>query len=107
MKKLTIREVLAGDDEFKGWLYLPSQPWTLDTEGFFYKVDRNLSPEDERQVRADFEAQGWKSTLSAEDIEDVVDNCEEQIDEPTPEQLLQSFLFYFENDAFKGWSDSE
>ncbi|MFC7420738.1 hypothetical protein ACFQNF_12745 [Iodobacter arcticus] len=56
--------------------------------------------EEEKKEREKLVSEGWISTLSIEDIEDVIDNLSQQIEAPTQEQILAAFTFYYENDAF-------
>ncbi|WP_455685331.1 DUF7716 domain-containing protein [Variovorax paradoxus] len=90
-------------EKFKGWLYVGPQPWSLESEGFFYSADMALLPADEKKIRGEFEAQGWKITLSKEDIEDVIENAKDQIEDPSIDQLFEAFNFFYENDAYIEW----
>jgi hypothetical protein len=103
MKKFSLNFILENPGHFDGWLYLPSEPWSMTTKGFFYSIDINLSPDEEQKIRGGYENEGWKSTLSGDDVEDLVHNCQEQIENPTVEQLLEAFIFFYKNDAFKEW----
>ncbi|MCA5005241.1 DUF7716 domain-containing protein [Sphingobacterium bovistauri] len=83
----------------EGWLYLPnsSNNWNLETIGIF--VNDEFSEEEEQtQELLD---NGWIETLEAAMIEDVVYNAKEQKEDATPDELLEAFIYYFENDAFK------
>ncbi|STQ89868.1 DUF7716 domain-containing protein [Iodobacter fluviatilis] len=97
---LELNEVFVNPHMHSGWLFLGSKPWTLISKGFFYKVNMDLSPEEEKQEREKLVSEGWISTLSIEDIEDVIDNLSQQIEAPTQEQILAAFTFYYENDSF-------
>lgn len=100
MNKLKIKDVLTGNSQFAGWLYVKDNPVNLDSECLFYRADFNLSPEEEANVRLDLTQNGWRVTLSAEDVEDILDNVCEQIESPTTLDLLKAFKFFIENDAF-------
>ncbi|WPH23686.1 DUF7716 domain-containing protein [Variovorax paradoxus] len=103
MQTISIRQAIEEINKFKGWLYLGPRPWTLGSQGFFYSANLDLSPVDEKKIRDGFEAQGWKSTLSKEDIEDVIENTKDQIEDPSIDQLFEAFNFFYENDAYIEW----
>ena len=103
MKKYPIEYILENIKPFQGWLYLKSFPWTLETEGFFYDEDLDISHEEEEVIQKKFTTNGWRITLSKEDIEDVISNANAQIEHPSILQLFDAFVFFFENDAFKEW----
>jgi hypothetical protein len=103
MQEISIKQAIERIGEFKGWFYLKPQPWSLESQGFFYSADMNLSPSEEKKVRDGFSAQGWKSTLSKEDIEDLIENTKDQIDNPSMEQIFEAFSYFYENDAYKEW----
>jgi hypothetical protein len=99
MVAVTIREVLDKSDTFNGWLYLPKEPWSLDTEGIFIKEDKNADPSDPFPP-AILEPCHLKEALDAAGIEDVISNAEAQLGSPSIHQLFEALLFYIENDAF-------
>lgn len=103
VQKISIKEAIEEIEKFKGWLYVGPQPWNLGSEGFFYSTDINILPADAKKIRDEFEAQGWKSTLSKEDIEDVIENTKDQIEDPSIHQLFEAFNFFYENDAYIEW----
>ena len=100
-----LRQILRQPEAHAGWLYLRPGEWTLDTQGFFYDADLDLSPEDEAAVRAAFEAAGWQCTLSREDIEDAIANTEDQLESPTEAELLQAVRYFYDHDAFMEWPE--
>jgi hypothetical protein len=101
---MTLNEVLRQSNVHRGWLYLRNEPFMLNSKCFFYSVDLALSPDEEKLVRAGFTKEGWKSTLSADDIEDVISNLEEQLEtDATLDQKLTAFNFFYTNDAFIEW----
>ena len=103
MKQFSIRYILENIKYFQGCLYLKDFPWTLDTEGFFYVEDIDISPEEEEKTQKKFSDNGWQSTLYKEDIEDVISNTCAQLKFPLISQFFDAFVFFFENDAFKEW----
>ena len=97
--KRKIYDVLVdSENNPEGWFYLPnsSEDWTLETEGIC--VDDELG-ENEEETQ-ELVAKGWNETLDAVTIEDVIFNAKEQKNNVTPDELLEAFVFYFENDAF-------
>lgn len=104
MNKLTIvnlREVFEqqGEGQFEGWLYLPQIPWTLETEGIFMMEDIDADP-NKKFPPALLEQCRLTPTLDATGIEDVIAFSKNKNDTATTEELLNSFKFYVENDAF-------
>ena len=100
-KVVSLRSILEEPASYSGWLYLPSPPWTLETQGVFapYTKDADDSsiPEIARQ-------NSWSITLDSDAIEGIVENTSDQIGNPTVDQLFEAFVFYFTNDAFIDWS---
>jgi hypothetical protein len=99
MLLLTMREVLEQAAVFDGWLFLPQQPWTLDTVGIFIKEDRDADPSDPFPP-AILAPCGLQVALDAAGIEDVIENAKDQLGAPRIDQLFAAFQFYIENDAF-------
>ena len=79
-------------------LFLPSDAvWAIETPCAILAID----PYDDGEVDPPFARQrGLRRALSVSQIQDIVANAREQIAEPTPEQLLAAFLFYYDRDAF-------
>lgn len=102
---VTIRQILNQENEYAGWLYLPPRPWTLDTKGIFVKKYKDADPESNDHIPGFIVADGWDVVLDAAGIEDVIYNAEDQISDPTEEQLFRAFMFYVDNDAFIDFSD--
>ncbi|MGS0895864.1 DUF7716 domain-containing protein [Burkholderia stagnalis] len=95
--EVSLKHILERPGDFAGWLHLPPQPWTLDTEGVFSDDTGGV---DEDAVPAIARQPGWQVTLDSTTIEDIVINAHDQIDEPSLAQLFDAFVFYVENDAF-------
>lgn len=103
MAAVTIREVFEKNGQFDGWLYLPKQPWTLDTQGIFVEHDIDAAPSDPipPQILAPCDLQ---EALDAAGIEDVISYAQAQLEKPTIDQLFEALEFYIENDAFMEFS---
>jgi hypothetical protein len=99
-KLVSIRDVLSKTDVYDGWLYLPQKPWNLDTKGIFVKSDKNADPDSDDHIPKIVKENNWKVTLDSEGIEDIIYNAEDQLGNPSIDQLFEAFLFYVENDAF-------
>jgi hypothetical protein len=97
---IPLREALtlAETSPYDAALFLPGDAvWAIDTPCAILAVD----PYDDGAVDPPFARQhGLRHALSVAQIQDIVANAREQIDEPTPEQLLAAFLFYYDRDAF-------
>ncbi|OTP80928.1 DUF7716 domain-containing protein [Gilliamella apicola] len=106
MEFLSIHDLLINiKDMPRFWFYLPpdSKSWTLDTIGFcgVEDIDDNYEINLPKQVIEE----GWIATLEQADIEDIVIVANNNSDNPTIDELFDSFVFYFENDAFLQYSD--
>ena len=88
-----------GERNFEGYLYLPNGPWSLATEGLFIEEDIDADPK-VKFPPAVLDACKLKPTLEAAGVEDVIAYARQQSPDCTLEQLLRSFVFYVENDAF-------
>jgi len=99
MLAVTIREVLEQKGEFFGWLFLPSKPWTLDTNGLFIQEDKDSDPS-EPFPPIIVEPCRLSAVLDWASIEDIVLNAKEQVGRPSVDNLFKAFIFYIENDAF-------
>jgi hypothetical protein len=79
-------------------LFLPGDGgWAIDTPCAILAVD----PYDDGEADPPFARQwGLRRALSVAQFQDIVANAREQIAEPTPEQLLNAMLFYYDRDAF-------
>lgn len=97
---VAIRDILHGERAFAGWLYLPPQPWTPDTQGVFVKRDKDADPAADDPLPDFARTQGWDAVLEAADVEDIVCNVREQVDNPSDGLLFDAFVFYVDNDAF-------
>lgn len=110
MNLLSIHDVLLHPEKNPAtWFYLPpnSHEWNLNTNGIF-SLDSSDFPPDSDDFPPDSDdylpeqakKNGWIATLDSAIIEDVIDYANDQIDNPSLDQLLEAFIFYYENDAF-------
>lgn len=101
MKFYSIQAILSKPIP-EGWYCLPPDisDWSLSILGFFSE-DSSQYPEDsDEYLPIEVRTQGWIVTLDNVSIEDIIINLNEQIENPSIEQLFEAFLFYYENDAF-------
>lgn len=101
MTATNLEEVLgqSGEGNFRGYLYLPNGPWNLATEGIFIEEDIDADP-NAKFPPGILDACKLKSTLDAAGVEDIIAYARQQSPDCSLEQLLNSFVFYVENDAF-------
>lgn len=101
MTATNLEEALGQNSEgnFEGYLYLPDGPWNLTTEGLFIDEDIDADPST-KFPPAILDACKLKPTLEAADIEDVIAYARQQSPHCSLDELLKSFVFYVENDAF-------
>lgn len=105
-KTAKVRELLTRHGQYKGWLYLPPKPWSLDTEGVFVQTDKDAPADAADLMSATLIKRGLNLTVDAAGIEDVIFNAEDQLGAPTVEQLFKALVFYIDNDAFIDFSDA-
>jgi len=98
--QVTLREVLLQQAEYRGWLYLPDSPLSLDTLGYFVQFNKDEDPTDEGQLPEQVRSLSLRETIDAPTVEDIVINARQQLGSPSLEQLLQALVYYVENDAF-------
>jgi hypothetical protein len=96
---VTLHEALILADSLptSSALFLPGdEEWSLDTPCAILEVD----PYDGSDVPLFAREHGLAYALSADQVQDVVDNAREQVATPTPEQVLAALRFYYDRDAF-------
>jgi hypothetical protein len=96
---VALREILTNPGSFDGWLYLPPEPWTLETKGIFINLD-DVLPGELEPLPDLVRAQKWQQTLDVASIEDVIEYARTQNPSVTTQELLQAFVYYTKNDAF-------
>lgn len=103
MNLISIRDVLLHPEKNPStWFYLPSNSheWGLDTKGIFSLDSYDFPPDSDEYIPKQVKTNGWIETLDRASIEDVIYYANDQFDNPSLDQLLKSFIFYYENDAF-------
>ncbi|MBG9452537.1 hypothetical protein ABE61_00095 [Lysinibacillus sphaericus] len=103
MSLISISNVLTHPEKNpETWFYLPpnSTEWNLKTKGVFSLDSFDFSTDSDDFLPEQVKNNGWIETLDGASIEDVIDNVNNQLENPTLDQLLQAFIYYFENDAF-------
>jgi len=97
----TLREALLRTmhhpEEHLGFLYLPHQPWTLDTSVAFFDFDIDPNMD---QTSEFIKQKGWKETLDTDLIDQVIFNAKAQKPEVDLDELLQAFTYFVNHDAF-------
>lgn len=103
MRLISIRNIFMSSETIPDtWFYLPpdQSKWSLDTEGIFSLSSFDFPPDSDDFLPEQVKNNGWIDTLEGAAIEDVIDNAKYQLENPTVDQLLNAFIFYYENDAF-------
>ena len=105
--KTTIREVLLNPTMNQCYFCLPpdKDKWSLDTIGKFTLDLRDLPPDSNEDLPEEVEKYGWIPTLSGADIESIVEVAKQELKNPSIEDLFESFIYYFEHDAFREYDD--
>ncbi|OCG56927.1 DUF7716 domain-containing protein [Gilliamella sp. Fer4-1] len=106
MDFIAIRDVLSNIKDMPNhFFYLPADhsSWTLDTQGRFLDDDA-LNYFDSGLSQKAIE-EDWIPTLEKADIEDIIEVANNELGNPTLEDLFNSFIFYIENDAFLQYAD--
>lgn len=86
----------------QGWLFLPeSRAWSLDTQAQIIDIDELPPSEVDKDGMPVFASKNSLSiTLESAAIEDIAAYAENLENPPSDELLLESFIYYFEHDAF-------
>jgi hypothetical protein len=100
--KLSLREILGNPHNIPDtWLYLPSnKAWDLDTLGVFSEDSKDYPSDSDEYIPKEAKEDNWIEVLDKQTIEDVIDYTRNQVPNPTLEQLLKAFMYYYKNDAF-------
>ncbi len=102
MEPLIIILKRASEQLEEGWLYLPeNEVWNVDTHGQIIDIDKlNDDEVDEDEEPLIAQKKRLITTLDSGTIESIVSFAKGLECELTDELLLESFLYYFDNDAF-------
>jgi hypothetical protein len=103
-KLLKLKDVLvnAEDYSFRDSLYLTmDKNWNLNSDCAVLNSDDLETDEEDPKFALE---NGLIYALGIHDVQDIVINAKEQNLNCTGEDLLQAFLFYYNNDAFIDFS---
>ncbi|ABQ04105.1 DUF7716 domain-containing protein [Flavobacterium johnsoniae] len=103
MNLVSIRDILSYPEKNPGtWFYLPpnKEEWNLDTMGVFSLDSYDFPPDSKDYLPEEVEKYGWIEILDGVSIEDLVEYAKNQLENPSIDQLFNSFIFYYKNDAF-------
>ena len=102
MNKLSY--ILENINDFK-WsdaLFLPEEEvWELDTEGLIWDPD-DVEDESDEGPKAAMDL-GLIHALSIQNIQDIVYNAKQQKESASADDLLEAYLYYYDNDAYIEW----
>ena len=104
MSLISIKKVLLNPENNPNtWYCLPSDSskWTLETEGMFSLDSVDFEPGSDEYLPEQVKNGNWVEVLEGADVEDIINNVNFYIENPTMEMLLEALVFYYENDAFK------
>jgi hypothetical protein len=100
-KLITLRKILEDIEQFE-WsdaLFLPEdETWDLDTRGAV--MDPDEVEDDSDEVPEFARDNNLMYTLDIQTIKGIVKNALAQKTESTDEDLIESFLYYYDHDAF-------
>ena len=86
---------------FRKYVYLPmEEEWSLSTRCCLLDTS-DIDGTPEFAIK-----NGLEFAIEASVILETFENLKEQIQNPTAEQLLEAFLFYYDNDAFLRLEDT-
>ena len=92
--------ILENIDKFK-WsdaLFLPEdEVWNGDTEGMVLDPD---NVEDDEKVQEEAKEKMLMYALNIQTIKAIVQNAFQQKSKITTEELVEAYLFYYDNDAY-------
>jgi len=96
----TLGGVLESPDAYPwdGALFLPAdEDWCSSTGCAVIRDEITLYESDNHPFAVE---QGMSLALDVATVQDIVQNARMQLSQPSMEQLLSAFLYYYENDAF-------
>lgn len=100
-KLITLKKILNNIEQFE-WsdaLFLPAdETWDLDTKGAI--IDPDDVEDDGDEVPEFAKKNNLMYALDIQTIKGIIKNALVQKVECTDEDLIEAFLFYYDNDAF-------
>ena len=104
---VTIRELLLNPGRNLEFLCLPPdvESWTLDTIGKFCLNPWYFPRGSEEFLPPEVLREGWVETMEGSIIESIVIFAKRELINPTPEQLLEAFKYYYVYDAYMMYSE--
>lgn len=101
---LTLGDLIENPQKYQGWIYLKNDDsWSPQTRIVIYQSNLDLSPEDEAKEREALKSRGFNSTISTDDVEEIVENTNEQLANATQDDFAKAMKFFYDNDAFIEW----
>jgi hypothetical protein len=97
---VAIKDVLLESVDFDGWLYIPNEEITLETNGIFIQSDKDADPNSEDHIPDIIKKNKWIATIDSETIEDIIFNAKSQNKSIGLSELFRAFVHYIKNDAF-------
>lgn len=99
-QKSTLIDILSNSEKlpWNASLFLSGKhPFLSENSAMVIDQDKDEDPE-EREKR--LEEVGYRYALSISTVQEIVNNLKLQIENPTNDQLIEAFNYYFKNDAF-------
>ncbi|MCE3200955.1 hypothetical protein JI735_24330 [Paenibacillus sonchi] len=100
-KLITLRKILNNIEQFE-WsdaLFLPAdETWDLDTKGAI--IDPDDVEDDSDEVPEFARENNLMYALDIQTVKGIIKNALVQKVECTDEDLIEAFLYYYDNDAF-------
>lgn len=101
-KLMALRDILNHIEKFE-WsdaLFLPEdETWSLDTQAAI--IDPDDVEDESDEVPKFARDNNFMYALDVQTIKGIIKNAYEQKAECTDEDLIEAFLYYYDNDAFK------
>ncbi|EPY12847.1 hypothetical protein [Paenibacillus alvei] len=98
---MTLRSILNNIEKFE-WtdaLFLPEdETWSLDTQGAV--IDPDDVEDDNYEVPKFAQDNNLMYALDIQTIKGIIKNAYEQKADCTDKDLIEAFLYYYDNDAF-------
>ena len=102
MNKLSFILENIDDFEWSDALFLPEdEVWNMDTEGMI--CDPNDVENESDEVPKAAKERNLIYALSIQDLQDIVYNAKQQKEKASVDEVLEAYLYYYDNDAFIEW----